>query len=305
MTFDDRQNAQTTQDDPKLRAAIRRTWGAETAPADLRSRIESLITQQRELAQGPGDVIHVAPSFWRRPYVRVVGATAAAAVVVLGAALAFQMSRPGSTGEVASSAASSSSVPSSLPNLSANTASVTPASAALPADLSNQVVKSHDTCVRVHPDQHHFFKGAPKDNFKLIAERMAARVKYPVVATTMGGDWNFKGASMCPVGGKSFPHMMYKSGDAYLSVFSLPASAVPDCPKDYTADATVSDHPVAAFAADGACYFVVASTGGKTPVDLEQVRALRDQVRGEVISFNRTPAGINVVAAATVPAALP
>lgn len=279
MTPDD----PTTFADPKLKAAIRRTWGRETAPAALQDRIQSLLTQQRD-AQGSGDVIHVAPSFWRRPHIRRLGISAAA-VVVLGVGLvAFQLS--GSGDDIASS--SPTPTPSLTPGKPRSTFSTAgaPASVELPADLGAKIVKAHDVCVRVHPEEHHLFNAAPKDNYKLISERMAAQLKYPVVATAMGDGWNFLGASLCPVGEKRVAHMMYSRGDAHLSVFSLPASAFPGCAEHQTCDADLNGRPVAGFAEAGGFYAVVASSEGETPVDLEQVRAIRDRVRADVVAIS-------------------
>jgi hypothetical protein len=188
------------------------------------------------------------------------------------------MGRSGPRNDVATSVpAPANQATSALPNLTANTAAG--AGPALPAALGAQVVKAHDVCVRVHPDEHHLFKDAPKDNYKLIAHRMGAHLKYPVVATAMGEGWEFRGAALCPVGGKRVAHMMYSRDGVYLSVFSLPASAFPDVPQ--TCDADVGEHPVAAFTEAGGVYCVVASAG----VELDDVRALRDQVRVDVVSL--------------------
>lgn len=247
MTPDDQPNF----DDPRLKAAIRQAWGHERAPAELRSRIESLLTQETSANPARGDAIRVAPSFWRRTLIGI------AAVLVVGVGLvAVQMSKR------------------------AGAATVT-----LPAELSANLVKTHDSCIRFHPTDHHLFETAPKDNYKLIAERMGAELKYPVIATAMGHDWDFHGAALCPVGNRRVAHLMYARGDAYVSVFSLPAAAFPNCPDHQCCDAAVNGHPVACFAESGAFYCVVASTGGKTPIDLPQIRAMRDQLRGDVIAM--------------------
>lgn len=266
--------------DPNLKAAIRRAWGSERAPADLRSRIESQLTHERNSAQGPGDVIHVAPSFWRRASGRLALAAAAAVVFVGVAVVAYQMSGPGSTAAPVASSAGASA-PAAL--------EVEASPTKLPAKLGAQLVKAHDACIKYHPDEHHLFKAAPKNDYKLISQRMAAQLKYPVVATAMGDGWDFRGAALCPVGGKTVAHMMYRRDGAYVSVFSLPASAFPDCPEHQSCDAALDGHPLAGFAEAGGFYCVVASSpdGSSIKIDAEQVRAMRDKLRGDVVAVSR------------------
>ena len=273
--------------DPALKQAVRRAWGAETAPPELRQKIEAELAARRAAEEDDepepaGDVIRVAPSFWRR-YPRV--GLAAAAAVVLGISLAaVQVLKPRGA-DTAGVAALSAPAPEAGSNL--------------PAALAQHLVRSHDVCVRFHPDDHHLFDGAPKDNFKEIAARMTAQLRYPVVATAMGHDWEFRGAGLCPVGGKRVAHLMYWRDGAYVSVFSLPASAYPGTPDHHTYDGSVNDHPLAGFAASGAIYCVVASPGkGGPPVDLQQVRAIRDQLRGDVAALTARAAAVRFADAA-------
>lgn len=253
-------------DDPALRSAVRRVWGGESAPPELRSRVESLLEQARAEEQQAADgVIRVAPSLWRS---RAGLGMAAAAAVVLGVGIAaFQMSRPRGMTVIAQA---------------------TPA--ALPADLGERLVRRHDICVRNAPHDHHHFTTAPKDDFKAIARGMSGELKHPVVATAMGHDWDFRGAAVCPVGQTKSAHLVYARGDAFVSVFSLPASAVSNFPDHQDCDAALAGHPVAGFVESGAFYCVVGSTGGKTPIDLQQVRAIRDQLRSDVVATRDTDA---------------
>jgi hypothetical protein len=257
-------------DDPVLKSAVRRAWGDEQAPPELRQRIETLLAAEQAAAgavvnpvAGTGDdVIHVPASLWRRKGVGL----AAAAAVVLGVSVA------------ASRLLS--------PDGSLSPTGVAGAATSLPADLAQQLVKSHDRCLRFHPDDHHLFTDAPKDDFKAIAAGLSAELNHPVVATAVGDDWAFRGAAVCPVGQTKSAHLMYGRGDAAVSVFSLPASAVPGCGNHQCCDAAINGHPVAGFVESGAFYAVVASSGGKTPVDLEQIRAMRDQIRGDVVAMS-------------------
>jgi hypothetical protein len=150
--------------------------------------------------------------------------------------------------------------------------------------LAEEIVRGHDLCVRVHPDQHHFVHDAPKDDYAAIARSLEAKVHHRVIATAVGDAWDFRGASLCPVGKRRVAHMMYRHGDEYLSVYSLPASAAPSVANHQTCDADVNGRPLAGFVEAGGFYCVVASTAGKTPVDAGMVRAMRDRVRQTVIA---------------------
>jgi hypothetical protein len=263
----------TRFDDPRLRAAVRRAWAGETAPPELRARVEELIAEETAAGQAGGptpDVVIRRPalSFWRRSV--ALGSIAAAAVVIVGVGLvAFNASRPGTAPAVATSAGSPAA-PS--------------APAVLPTELGQQLVRGHDLCVRVHGDEHHLLKHAPKHDYPAMARELEGKVKYPVLATPVGGDWAFHGASVCPVGKMRVAHLMYTQGDAFLSLYSLPASSIPTVSDQQSCEAAVNGRPVAGFVVGKTFYAVLASTGGKTPVDLDGVRAVRDQLRETVVA---------------------
>ena len=263
----------TRFDDPRLRAAVRRAWAGETAPPELRRQVEQLIAQETagQAGEPTPDVVIRRPalSFWRRSV--ALTSIAAAAVLIVGVGLvAFNASRPGGSQTVATSSAGNP-ITHSTP-------------AALPAELGQQLVRGHDLCVRVHGDEHHLLKHAPKHDYPAMARELEGRVKYPVLATPVGGDWAFHGASVCPVGKMRVAHLMYTQGDAFLSLYSLPASSIPTVSDKQSCEAAVSGRPVAGFVIGKTFYAVLASSGGKTPVDLERVRAVRDQLRETVVA---------------------
>jgi hypothetical protein len=113
---------------------------------------------------------------------------------------------------------------------------------------------------------------------------MSADLRYPVVARELGGNWDFRGASECPVGSMKSAHLLYARSGAFLSVFSLPASSFPTLHNHENCDANVNGHPVAGFVEDDGFYAVVASNAGdgNGAVDVQQVRALRDQLHKQV-----------------------
>jgi hypothetical protein len=237
--------------DPKLSLAVRRAWGGECCPASVRQRVEAMFAQHDRVARP-------ARSMWR-PKLSALALAASIAIVAGVGVFALQRNQP-ATHTLASAAS-------------------------LPAELSQQLIQSHDACTKIHANDHHLFNSAPPDNFKIIAAKMTEQMKYPVIATPMGADWDFKGAAVCPVGPTKFPHLLYSHGDAFVSVFSLPASACSACPDHQTCETNVNGHPIAAFAETGGFYCVVASSSGAQPVEMQQVRAMRDQLRGQVIAM--------------------
>jgi hypothetical protein len=267
----------TRFDEPILKAAVRRAWGRERAPWGLRRRVKDALTDENSTDAGAAthDVIGVAPSFWRR---RIPLAAAAAAALALGVGLiVLKTSRPGHQPPVATVTESGASAPAPM-------ARATQLTALLPTQLGEQIVRGHDLCVRVHPEQHHFVHDAPKSDFAAIARSLEAKVKHRVIATAVGDDWDFRGASLCPVGTKRVAHLMYRQGDAYLSVYSLPAAAAPSVENHQTCDAEINGRAIAGFVEDGGFYCVVASSGATKPVDGGTVRAMRDRVRATVIA---------------------
>jgi hypothetical protein len=259
-----------------VKAAVRRACAGETAPPELRSRVEQALAYEgllNQKAAGASDesARRTSPSFWRRPL--GFGMAAAAAVTIGAGIAAFQMSRPAaSPGPLAQQA------------LADGPAGTTAITVALPAGLGEQLVRSHNACVRLHTPDHYLFTRAPKDNYTAIAQGMSAALNHPVIAAPMGADWDFQGAGICPVGKLKSAHLKFANGDAVVSVYSLPASSNPACPEHQGCEGVVKGEPVAGFVEGGAFYCVVGSTGGQTPVDLEQVRAIRDRLRSGVLA---------------------
>jgi hypothetical protein len=237
--------------DPELKSAIRRAWGDECCPSHVRRRVEAMFAEQDR-------IVRPRSSMWRQ---KLSALSLAASVAIVAGVGVFSLQRDWR----------------SSPTLTTT--------ASLPAELSQQLIQSHDACAKLHAADHHLFDAAPPDNFKLIAAKMTEQMKYPVIATPMGADWDFKGAAVCPVGPSKRPHLLYSHGDVFVSVFSFPASACSACPDHQTCETDLNGHPVAAFAEAGGFYCVVASSHGATTIDLQQVRALRDQLRGQVIAI--------------------
>jgi hypothetical protein len=247
-------------DDPALKSAVKRAWGNEAAPAELRNRIEQALRQDAIQANGDGgptaapDVIRVAPSFWRRTLMLSL-----AAAVLAGLGLfAIQLNKRNAPVPIAS-----------IPV------------ADMPADLGAKLVGVHGYCRTVAVGDHHFLKSAPKGDFKAIARALESKLNHPVIAAPVGNDWDFRGGTICPVGMTRSAHLVFARGDSFVSIFSLPASAFSASSDAQRFDATLNDHPMAGFANDGALVCVVGSSGKETSLDLSQVKAIRDQLHSD------------------------
>ena len=259
--------------EPELKAAVRRAWGSHAAPAELRQRVMSALAGEELLASDSPTAATapsadapatVSPAFWRRRVFR--WAAAAAAALVLGVGLAALERHTRMTPAMA--------------------AAHSPAlGGTFPTQLAGALVRTHDGCLRFHPTDHHLFNGAPKDDFPKIAQAMSARLNHPVIAVSLGDGWAFHGAAICPVGDLKSAHLIYAHDDAAISVFSLPASvALSSCPDHQNCEAAVNGHPMAGFVENGGFFCIVATPGGKSTVDAQQVKTLRDQLHGQVVA---------------------
>ena len=209
-----------------------------------------------------------SPAFWRRPAFRWAAAAAAAVLIGVGLAASQRLRKTPPTIASATTPAPTSTIP---------------------TDLAGSLVRTHDSCLRVHATDHHLFTSVPKDNFSAIAQGMSARLHHPVIAASVGDGWEFRGAAICPVGSLKSAHLIYAHDDAAISVFSLPASvAVSSCPDHQNCDAAVDGHPMAGFVENGGFFCVVATPGHASLADARQVKTLRDQLHGQVIAAAET-----------------
>jgi hypothetical protein len=265
----------TSLDESQLKAAVRRAWGSERAPAELRQRVTNALAGEDLLSSNARPVISAdttSPAFWRRP--SFGWASAAAAAIVIGFGLAAWQRAHDAPATVASASAS---------------APAPAQAAAFPADLAGALVRTHDSCLRLHAPDHHLFTSAPKGDLPAIAQKMSARLKHPVIAAKIGEGWEFRGAAICPVGNLKSAHLVYAHEDAAVSVFSLPASvAASSCPDHKNCEDAVDGHPMAGFVENGGFFCVVATPGKTSIADATQVKTLRDQLHGQVIAAAET-----------------
>jgi hypothetical protein len=234
-------------EDPSLKAAVCRAWGAERCPEAIRRRVMASTTAG-----------HSQPVVFR---LRPLFGLAAAALVLIGIGLSWWQWRQSHAG---------SSSPSNSTPL-----------AVLPASLASDLVYRHDEC-SLAPD--HRAPGLSQDDPIELARQMRQQLNFPVLTTRLGEGWHFRGAAFCPVGSHTSAHLLYfRDGQPVVtvSVFSLPAVVWPGDHGTNCAEMANGDHPVAGFATAKAFYCVVGCS--KPPMTLSEVRRLMEQLRPEIV----------------------
>ena len=258
-------------DDPALKAALRRALDQERAPADLRDRIRAMAasaaapaaeTVPYMRAAGAGDEAAAdapIPMFRRGPVFKF----AAAAVLVLGlGSMGYQIylaNRPPPYTAVAQYA-----VPPSLYKGMTQTHDERVAGSATPPDTTTDLA---------------------------AAKGLSGAVKRPVfVAQLTSNGWKFEGGGVRDVGPHSAAQLFFTKGNASISVFSLPASAVPQAKDDVTYDTVFNGHPIAGFVHKGGLYCIVGSSTDDS-LKLDEVKALLQSHRGEIAQGDETARG--------------
>lgn len=238
--------------DPALKAAIKRAWGSDCCPAELRQDVHALF-----------DEVDQPIRLW------LPWAAAAAAVLTMAIALSA-VYRP------LSPAASDLA-------LSTNSASQnTQLADVLPVALETELITTHDRCAA--KPSHHRLLVSMNDDAAMAAAMRSQLSQAVLVARPAQGNWTFKGAAVCSIGSCHTGHLVFVSGDEALSIFSLPHSLDPNL-KDGAHVETMKDgHPIAAFAKNGALFCLV-SSGTKDAMTVGQLAQMRDHMEGQVTTL--------------------
>lgn len=253
-------------EDPALKAAVCRAWGAECCPEAVRRGVLAAVNPPP-----------TQPVQLRRPIVfpfRPVLGLATAALVVIAATLAWQQWPAGST---------TSSNPSFAPN------NPTQSSVELPASLVSDLTFQHDRCAAnlVHRDP-----DLAQDDPVELARQMQKVLNFPVLTERLPKEWNFRGAAFCPVGTCKSAHLIYfrvVGPRKTVSVFSLPADVWPGGQGHTCAEVDPrSRHPLAGFATGRGVYFMVGSA--HPPMTLAEVRDLMSRLQTEMADDPHPPA---------------
>jgi hypothetical protein len=229
-------------DDPGLKAAIRRAWGAEQCPLSLRDRVMTLCKESFGATASPARI------GWRGR--RLYGLAAAAMVLIaVGVVFHFRAGAPQTHQTVV---------------------------AALPAYLADELVARHDGCCAA---KDHHMQGLSRDDFPTIQKQLRQQLGFPILAAKLPGTWDFHGAFICPVGSTKSGHLVFdQNGNNFVSIFSLPHEFASSAYLTGDCSQTENHHPIAAFATNDGFYCVVGSSKDGS-LTLDQIRSLRDQLR--------------------------
>jgi hypothetical protein len=264
-------------DDARLKAAVQRVWGAERAPQALRAHVAALATSAgangRDEATAPLRLIPAARVPARSRWSGVFAAPwsryglAAAAMVVLGFAIASQLDqprrqiRPGAT------------------------------LAALPVSVTQGMVDRHEKCLKYH--DHHRFTDIARNDFLSIGQRFHDRLGFRVLSAPLGeagptslpvgggvDEWEFQGAAVCPVDSYDCAHLVFrrKGKDGAVSLFSLPRHSCANIAGEWECEYHDPRHPMAGVIYDDGVHCVIGSSADGS-LSFEEIRRLRDDLR--------------------------
>ena len=270
--FDDRDNGvkgdmrsdEREYDDPALQTALHRVCGDEAAPPALRSRVRALLADGT-VADGTSAPRAASSlrSWWAR-WQSPVYASIAAAAVVLGIGV-LVLEYTGALDSFRQPAPPARQV------------------AELPRSFGSAMVTVHNRCAGM--SDHHLAAPAAGNDLNAVQLALAAKTTFPVLATSPGEGWTFKGAGQCLVGGTKSVHLVFARGSARVSVFSLPAAvaAEPGCAmtEGIYYQSMVDGLPIAGFRHDGGLHCVVGSgpAGAATAApSLDEIVTMRDRL---------------------------
>jgi len=244
--------------DPSLRTAVRRVWGDERAPRELRQQIAALCTSSGKR----GSRANSEP-FSMRIRSTLYG-LAAAAVFILAVGIAFADWSGGGRRPLRA-----------------------PRVVALPGNMATNLFARHDADEKA---KKHQFAGINQTDFNTMSKELGSQLGFPVLATSLPGNgWRFHGASICTVGKIVTAHLIFdRQGKQYISLFSMPVGEVsgsgPGC--DYTEVA--QNHVMAGFATSVGFYCVVGSSSDDS-MTVEEVRTIRDELKPIMVNVAPAP----------------
>jgi len=243
-------------EDPALKAALKRTIGTETAPADLRQRVAQAIAAEGqtpstgaaesrvERPAEPGSARSMRIGWRRSPLIGL----AAAAMLIVGVGLIFNhLWEPG------------------IDNLYT-----------LPKALAADMVATHDRMLGSGI-------GGPievvKDDLGRVRDTLKEKLGHPVLVASLGAGWEMQGAGVSKIGETPAAHVVFrnKSSNEVVSVFSVSAAAYYAGQDGMEYAQVEQGHPIAGFVQNGVVHCIVGSPGSK--LDEDDLAKLRNAVR--------------------------
>ena len=246
-------------EDASLKRVCRQTWSGEKCPLALLAKLKDAAKQSALQTVQPVQSMRLVPMWYSGGF----GIAAAAAVLLTVGVVARPFARPDSAQP--------------------------PAFASLDPRITNSIIDMHDRCS--HKVGPHVAANTSADKIMLTGHVLETKLGQPILAASLPeGGWNFRGGAICPVVDKAerkvpAAHLIYKSGDDSVSVFSMPRSTSP-CPKPY--EGSYRGHPIAGFAdANGAYCLVGSGSAAMTP---QRIAAMRDRLQGSLVGTLLPPA---------------
>jgi len=235
-------------EDPALRGAVRRACGRQTAPPELRRRVEGLM----------GAAMAAAPVEARAPrrWPNWIGATP----LKFAAAAAVCFIAVGVAGMQAWDTFGPQPTPPRVQRVS------------FPVSMTAGMIRTHDNCAKL--TDHHLVAG--NDPTTLLAQLSHAALA-PQAAINLSGGWRFKGAGLCAVGDTQAAHLMFARDKDTISIFSLTAPRSCRHGTSSVYRAVVDGHAIAAFVYGGSMYGVIGSSPNNE-VTLDDIEPLAAQV---------------------------
>ena len=229
-------------DDPHLKDAVRRCWACDCAPKALQNQVAKMLAESTDW--GKSSHRPMGKLSW------VIWPVALAASVVLAVGIARRVG---------------------------NHPAIIDLPAALPVSLETELIQRHDYCSKLPNHQH---LKVPKDDDNAIARAMQGRLNNRAVLVfhPQNPAWEFRGASVCPVGTTPSGHLVFVKGHDSLSIFSLPKSLVPNAADGNEFNQTMDHHYIAGFVKDGALFCAVSTA----PISMDEIKAMESKVQTTV-----------------------
>jgi hypothetical protein len=213
-----------TFDDPNFKAALKRTLGAETAPAGLRQRVLSALDESEASGRN-------AWLTFRGQKMGLMAIAAALVLLVVGYAVFRGMNGSGGNDR-------DKQVAMKL---------FKPFAVAMAAGHDNA---STEFATTSNPDAN------------ALAQQLQSQVDVkPVVSLPGDSGWRLRGAKVATLNNVSTAQAVFSKGDSKISVFSLPAKATYTTQDGAKYELMENRHPIAGFVRKSAMYCVVGDAG--------------------------------------------
>jgi hypothetical protein len=156
----------------------------------------------------------------------------------------------------------------------------------IPSALADALVVRHNGCCAA-PDHH--MPGLPQHDFAAIGRGLQRNLGFAILSAPLPGQWDFRGAAICPVGGVKSGHLVFEHVEGqrkqFVSIFSLPRSAAQNAMPTGPCAEMAKGEAIAGLVMPGGIYCLVGSSNDKS-LTLTEVESLRDQLQGKILALS-------------------